>query len=243
VLISLYAALGFFALLAVLLVYRYDLYNREPWYMLLLAIALGAVTMRVVAVVETVALGIAESPVGLAAVAALVEELARLAVVGAVAVAFPRQFDDPMDGIVYGSIVGLGMALEESVAQLGGLGEPGLLALPVELVRLLGHLVMGGMGGFGVGVARVGLTFWPRALGRSFAAAVLLHFLWDWIALSSPEGASLSPALTVAGVAVMSAGILFYGTLVELGSRLSRERFDPRAETSLWGWPFRGRRR
>ena len=241
-LIPLYAALGIFALLAILLVYRYDLYNREPWFMLLLAVALGGVTMRVVAVVEVVALQIAEGPVGLAAVAALVEELARLAVVGAVAVVFPRQFDDPMDGIVYGSLVGLGMALEESVADLRGLRDPGLLALPVELVRLFGHLVMGGIGGFGVGVARVGLGFWPRALGRTLAAAVLLHFSWDWIALSSPGGATLSPLWTVAGVTVMSAGMLFYGMLVELGSRLSKERFDPGAETSLWGWPFRARR-
>lgn len=239
--IPLYAALAVFTLLAIVLVLRYDLYNREPWFMIVLAVALGAVTMRVVAVFELAALGIARGPVGFASVGALTEELARLAVVGAVAVVFPRHFDDPMDGIVYGSIVGLGMAVEESVAQLGGLGNPGLLALPVELVRLLGHLVMGGIGGFGIGAARVRLAFWPRALGRSFAAAVLLHFLWDWVALGSPEGATLGPWLTLAAVAVMSAGMLLYGMLVELGSRLSRDYFAPSEVRSLWGWPFHPR--
>jgi RsiW-degrading membrane proteinase PrsW (M82 family) len=233
----LHAAVGFFALLALLLVYRYDLYNREPWAMLLLAVALGAVTMRVVEVVETFAIAYSEGPFGLAAIAALVEELARLAVVGAIAVAFPRQFDDPMDGIVYGAIVGLGMAVEESLAHIGP-GHESLWGLPVELVRLLGHLVMGGIGGFGVGIARARLAGWPRALGRSFAAAVLLHFLWDWVALSSAGGASLSPMLTFAGVVIMTGGMLLFGVRVELASRLSREQFDPGSTRTLWGWPF-----
>ena len=121
---ALYVALGLCALLAALLVYRYDLYEREPWYMVALAIVLGAAGMRLVGTVELVSLGFVDTQVAVAALAALHEEAARLAIVIAIAFVFPRQFNDPMDGIVYGSMVGLGMALEESFFLLGLLEAP-----------------------------------------------------------------------------------------------------------------------
>ena len=155
---ALYVTLFLSALLAVLLVYRYDLYEREPWYMILLAIVLGAVAMRLVGAVELFTLGFTETTGGLAALAAFEEELTRLAVVFGIATVFPRQFNDPMDGLVYGSIVGLGMGLEESLYLLNLPAEPNVLTLPVELVRLFGHLIMGGIAGFGVGMARTGIA-------------------------------------------------------------------------------------
>ena len=141
---TLYIALALCAFLFALLVYRYDLYEREPWYMLALAIALGYVAMRAAGSLELVALRYVETHVAIAAVAALVEELSRFVMVVAIAVLFPRQFNDPMDGIVYGSMIGLGMAVEESFYLLGLLETPSPLLLPVEIVRLLGHLVMAG---------------------------------------------------------------------------------------------------
>jgi RsiW-degrading membrane proteinase PrsW (M82 family) len=235
---ALYVALLVAAFFAALLVYRYDLYEREPWYMILLAAGVGAVTMRFVGAVELFTLGFAETQGGMAALGALEEELARLAVVGAVAVIFPGQFDDPMDGIVYGSVVGLGMGLEESFYLLNLLSEPNILTLPVELVRLFGHLVMGGITGFGIGMVRGGIFGWQRALARTFAIAWALHFTWDWLALTASNASSMSALRTWAAVAIMLAGIIFYGLLVELGSRLSKERFDPKSDRTLWGWPF-----
>lgn len=237
--LAIYVAVALSAFLAALLVYRYDLYNREPWYMLALAAGLGAATMRLVGGVELLTLGFAEGALAQAAVAAIEEELARVAVVGAIAAVFPRQFDDPMDGIIYGSIVGLGMGLEESFYLLHLLGEPQSATFPVELVRLCGHLVMGGIGGFGIGLARMLVPGWPRALGISLAFAVALHFSWDFVALGSPELGAVPLGLSLVMAAIILAGILVYGALVLLGSRLSRDVFDPSSRRSLWGWPFR----
>ena len=151
---ALYVALGLCALLVALLVYRYDLYEREPWHMIVLAVVLGALGMRLIGAIELFTLVLVDSYVAVAALAALHEEAARLVIVLAIAFVFPRQFNDPMDGIVYGSMVGLGMALEESIYMLGLLEAPDVLLLPVELVRLLGHLVMAGIVGFAIGLAR-----------------------------------------------------------------------------------------
>lgn len=234
---ALYIALALCACLFALLVYRYDLYEREPWYMLVLAVALGYVAMRAAGFLELIALRYVETHVAIAAVAAFLEELSRFVMVVAIAVIFPRQFNDPMDGIVYGSLIGLGMAIEESFYFLGLLGTPSLLVLPVEIVRLLGHLVMAGILGFGVGLARTDVFGWRGKLLRCALVAFTLHFLWDWVALdSSAEG--ISGLQTLASIALMSFGFLFYGSLVIFGSRLSKKRFAPDSKSELWGWPF-----
>jgi RsiW-degrading membrane proteinase PrsW (M82 family) len=235
----LYIAVALSACLAAALVYRYDLYNREPWYLLALAAALGALAMHGAGVLETLSLGFADGPIIRAAVAAACEELARLAVVSAIALMFRSDFDDPMDGIIYGSIVGLGMALEESFYLLNLMRAKNVLLLPVELVRLLGHLVLGGIAGFGVGIAAMRIPGWPAVLARFFGIALALHFAWDWIAQASPDGESLPAGQSLLAIAVMLAGFLAYGWIVVEGARLSRVRFASARARSLWGWPFR----
>ncbi|TDI34126.1 MAG: PrsW family intramembrane metalloprotease [Acidobacteria bacterium] len=235
---ALYIALALCAFLFALLVYRYDLYEREPWYMLVLATALGYVAMRAAGFLELLALRYVETHVAMAAVAALVEELSRFVMVVAIAVIFRRQFNDPMDGIVYGSMIGLGMAVEESFYFLGILQTtPGPLVFPVEIVRLLGHLVMAGILGFGVGLARADVPGWRGKLLRCALVAFAIHFLWDFVALdSSAEG--ISGLQTFASIAIMSFGVLYYGSLVVFGSRLSKKTFAPDSKSELWGWPF-----
>ena len=235
---ALYVTLSLCALLAGLLVYRYDLYEREPLPMLLLAVAAGGVGMRLVGAVELWSLDFVGSIWAIAALAALHEEMARFVLVFGIAALFPRQFNDPMDGLVYGSMVGLGMALEESFYLLGLLKAPGPITLPLELVRLAGHLVMGGIVGFGLGLARVSIPGWKPKLVQCFLIATAIHFVWDWIALTAPDSAPLSTFQTVASVAVMLFGMLFYGALVHEGSVLSKRRFAPESSLELWGWPF-----
>jgi RsiW-degrading membrane proteinase PrsW (M82 family) len=239
--VSLYVAVCLSAFLAAALVYRYDLYNREPWYLLALAAGLGFLTMRVVAEAELWALGFVDADAAEAAVAAILEETTRLAAVVAIAFAFPRTFDDPMDGIIYGSIVGLGMAAEESLHFLQARTAAELFLFPQELVRLLGHLVMGGIAGFGVGIGRMETPGWRRALVLSFSAAVALHFSWDWVALAAADRAKMSTGLSLLAAAILLTGIGIYGMLVVSGSRLSRHAFAPGSVRSLWGFPFRSR--
>ena len=152
--IALYGTVALCALLAAALVYRYDLYDREPLLLIGATVIAGAVCMPIVGRLEAMSLdalaGHWASAASYAAVGASHEELFRFVAVWVIS-RFDA-FDDPIDGLVYGSMFGLGMGLEESFNIMRHLNEPAHLVLPVEIVRLLGHLVMGGITGFGFGV-------------------------------------------------------------------------------------------
>lgn len=228
------------ALLTARLVYRYDPYEHEPVPLLGVAIGLGAGAMWVAGRVESWAFagGSDLGPLGIAAVASGTEELLKLLVVIAVSLFARREFDDPMDGVVYGSMAGLGAALEESVFYQQ-LSSPVSCFVPAaELVRLWAHLVLGGIVGFPLG-------FWradprrsvPAALG-GLAVAVALHFGWDAVVLSVPEGFPPSTAQTLAGITLMVGSLALYGRLVVIASARSQRQFAPRSSLRLWGWPF-----
>jgi len=221
------------------LVYRYDMYDREPPLLLLLTVALGAGAMSLAARVEawTLAGSQITSARGLATMAALQEESLKLLVVVAVASLARRHFNDPMDGLIYGSMAGLGMAIEESGAFLRSSPVMTLFGL-TEPVRFCGHLVMGGIAGFPLGMLRVRRKGWPLALLVFPAAAAGLHFGWDWLVLSAPESGRWSTNQTAAGMALMLGGMLAYGALVSLAAGWSQRLFAPDRPAHLWGWPF-----
>jgi RsiW-degrading membrane proteinase PrsW (M82 family) len=102
----------------------------------------------------------------------------------------------------------------------------------------MGHLVMAGIVGFGIGLWRAHSPGWASQLVRCLVAAFLLHFVWDWIALAATDAASLTPLQTLASIALMLFGIVFYGSLVVVGSKLSKKIFAPTSSMVLWGWPF-----
>ncbi len=234
----LYLTLGLCGLGAAVLVYRYDLYNREPAGLLAGAVALGAGGMALAGRIETATfdrLPGSAVPV-LALIASGLEETLKLVAIALIALLFRRAFDDPMDGIIYGSMAGLGAALEEGVAILRLLPPGRSLLPPEELVRLCGHLVMGGIGGFGVGYVIVRGRRGLPAVGVSLLAAVALHFGWDVLALEGLETArSLREALPRA--ALMLAGLVLYGRLVVVGSRWSQQVLAPGRPLRLGQWP------
>ncbi len=149
-----------------------------------------------------------------------------------------KQFNDPLDGLIYGSMAGLGAAVEESVFYLRTetLPTPGLP--PVEAVRLCGHLIMGGIGGFALGMTTVGRKAWPFALAVGLGAAIGLHFGWDWLSMSATDEGVLGPGHTLLAVALMLGGLGLYAALTALGSGWSHRLFAPERPETLWGWPF-----
>jgi RsiW-degrading membrane proteinase PrsW (M82 family) len=174
---------------------------------------------------------------GMALVAAVAEEVLKLATVLAMAAAARRHFNDPMDGVIYGSMAGLGMALEESVAHLS-LGTHGAALPPAEVVRLCGHLVMGGIGSFGVGGALLGRTAWPGALAGGLVGAISLHFGWDSVALRAEAAGGPLTRHSLAAALIMLSGLVLYGALVSRASRWSHDLLAPSLPARLWGWPF-----
>ncbi len=224
-----YVTFGVCAVGAAVLVYRYDLYDREPFSLLALSVGMGAAGMACAGWLEAVTFrGLDTASITtLALLAASYEETLKLVTVVALAV-MARSFNDPMDGLIYGSMAGLGAALEEGIAVLRAAPGSGGVLPPEELVRLSGHLVMGGIGGFGVGCLVYRDGRWPRAVAASFLAALLLHFGWDLAALHAETvpGVDRDALLSAA---LMLAGFLLYGRLVVLGSRWSQQVFAPGA--------------
>lgn len=236
-----FVALALCALLTASLVYRYDLYEHEPLPLLGIAIALGAGAMWVAGCVEDWVLARWDrvDPLGIAAVASGSEEALKLLVVTAVSLLAWREFDDPMDGIVYGSMAGLGAALEESLFYHRQSVLLQTFVPAAELVRLWAHLVLGGIVGFPLGFWRAAPRRCALASLGGLALAVGLHFGWDAIVLTAPDGPALGAARTAVGLLLMVSSLALYGRLIVIASARSRQQFAPRSALRLWGWPFK----
>jgi RsiW-degrading membrane proteinase PrsW (M82 family) len=192
----------------------------------------GAVESRILSRAQ--GLGVLE----IAAVAAVTEEVLKVLVVVVVALLAHREFDDPMDGIVYGSMAGLGAALEESLLYATSSPAGGGWVPAGELVRLWAHVVLGGIAGFSLGFWRARPRRAALATGVLLAVAIALHFAWDAIVLSIPGGFAPSLAQSLAGVGLMIGSLILYGRLVTVASAGSKRRFAPHSRQGLWGWPF-----
>jgi len=237
----LYAALLLAALAAVRLVYRYDLYDREPWPLLAAVIGTGAIVMAIAGPLEDRVIqltgGGQPGAAGIALVAAVMEEIFRLAIVVALAFLVPRHFNDPMDGLIYGSAIGIGMALEETTVYLSrAAGTAPAETFSIELVRLFGHLLMGGITGFGVGMMHrhpPGRS-WIWIAAACLAGGITIHFLWDYAALVSAMSGGTAEWPVPASVVLMAATMSLYGLLVTTGSNTSRAVFAPGSSDRVW---------
>jgi RsiW-degrading membrane proteinase PrsW (M82 family) len=236
-----YLTLGACALGAGVLVYRYDLYDREPAVVLAAAVGAGALGMATAGRLEAATFVRLSEPtlVLLAVLAGTLEEGMKLVSVGVLALFFRRTFNDPMDGIIYGSMAGLGAALEEAVAMLHASSDASTFMPPEDVVRLLGHLVMGGIGGFGIGYVIVRGRKGLVAVGISFLAAAALHFGWDLVALQADAGPSRPLRDALLGVGLMLTGFVLYGRLVVVGAQWSQKIFSPGRSLRLGQWPPR----
>jgi len=213
------------------LIYRYDRYEKEPLLMVLLALSLGFCAMRAVGMAENLILShLRLAPASHAPKAALVagiEDGAKLVAVLLIACAFRRQINDPLDGIIYGTLVGLGAAVDESMLYLS-LSPPTLATLGAELTRLITHAMLGGVTGFAVGIgARPDRprTSRPMLVASCLVLSVLIHFAWDVIAYR--PAATHSMAVRLALMGLMLGLIGSWGGMVAAAARRSRELFVP----------------
>ncbi|MBV1778429.1 PrsW family intramembrane metalloprotease [Paeniglutamicibacter sp. ABSL32-1] len=120
--------------------------------------------------------------------APIVEELAKGAGVLLVFWINRAHFDGPIDGIVYGGIVGAGFAFTENILYFGSSyadpGAPGELATVFVLRGLFSpfaHVMFTAWTGFALGLcAAAGRRGrWPIYLGLGLVPAIVGHFLWN----------------------------------------------------------------
>lgn len=232
----LYAMLIVCGVLFLWMVSRHDLAPREPWLVIISAGIFGALTMWLagrfqVAVIPRL-YGLRQgdlTTLQYAALAGLTEETGKLVAVGLVFILFRPHFNESVDGIMYGSLAGLGAAVEESIAFFTHDRLP--LVPMTEPVRLFGHLVMGGITCAGVGAVA---ARWRRGwllVPIMWAAGAGVHTVWDVVAFSASEATrepgGLRPWHTVMSIVVMFVGYMVYRSAVELAVRHDRRRAAP----------------
>ena len=93
-------------------------------------------------------------------------------------------------------------------------------------MRLAGHLIMGGIGGFGLGLLTNRSRFAFFAIPAGLIVAVLLHWLWDIIAFDAADRFydvhSLGGQHTLVPIALMIFGMAVFRWLVRVGAALTR---------------------
>lgn len=194
-----------------LLLWWADRHEKEPVQLLLVALVWGAVPAVAVSLILEVLIGARVRPADAltadlfhnGVVAPVVEEVAKGLVLLMLYHRQRLEFDGPLDGIVYGALVGFGFAMTENLFYfLGALAEGGLGGwLAVVVVRQfffgLNHAFYTSFTGIGFGLARLRRKGQPaRAPLAGLAAAVLFHAVHN-ITLSLANVRALVFAVTL----------------------------------------------
>jgi RsiW-degrading membrane proteinase PrsW (M82 family) len=178
----------------VLFVWWLDRYEKEPLWLLTVAFLWGAVPAAIFSVLFELLFdipitilggeGLALNLVSVSVSAPLVEESFKgMALIGLVLIFF-REFDDVLDGIIYGAMIGFGFAMTENIVAyfLPILSEEGFGAGLVNIflrtvVFGLNHGFWTGITGAAVGYARLSRDWRQRLLVpvAGWALAVSLH--------------------------------------------------------------------
>ena len=127
----------------------------------------------------------------------LTEELAKLLPFLIVVLRF-RAFDEPMDGIVYGSFLALGFALVENLHFLQFLS--GLEAIARGFAGPLVHIVFASVWAYHIGEAHLAKQSVIAAALRWLALTALLHGIYDFIVLGFTSSALIAAAIVIVAV-------------------------------------------
>jgi RsiW-degrading membrane proteinase PrsW (M82 family) len=180
-----------------LLVWWLDRYEKEPIPLLIVAFLWGAVPAVILAILLEIGAGIplqtlilAEAPREFAEVSLVgpaVEEAVKAIILVVLFVAYRREFDNVLDGIVYGAMVGLGFAMVENVLYLqsfaygegGGPNIGSMIALWLLRAGLFGlnHSMFTAFTGAALGLARSLKASWQKGFVPvlGLLAAILFH--------------------------------------------------------------------
>ncbi len=171
-----------------------DRWEPEPRGLVVFAIAWGAVAAVAIALLVDLAIallaGPATVPDALSAVvqAPVVEELAKGAGVLLIFAAARRAFDGPVDGVVYGALVGAGFAFTENILYFaeslisGGAADAAVTFFLRGILSPFAHVMFTAVIGYGLGLAARAGYRGAAALGlwaAGLVAGIALHALWN----------------------------------------------------------------
>lgn len=206
---------GLFTLLTIIFYYRKDKYEPESLSRILFAFLLGVLSVIPALIGEIfIALVGGALTFGLLAndaimaifIAPPVEELSKAMMV--IYLAKHRDFDGPLDGLIYGAMVGSGFAMAENVFY----GLSAFLSADINaalgltflrgITQILGHPLYTGLIGIGVGGYKVGLY---RTKYQKLNQGIGLHMLWNFAATIT--------AFTILGIVALL-GLMAYGVVI-----------------------------
>ena len=233
-----WALLVLYLLPMFLLIYLLDVYEREPLSLVVGALAWGAVAATTLAAPANAAWGTVLARLAgpdfaarwaAALTAPWVEETVKVAGVVLLYLIATDEFDDIMDGFVYGAMVGLGFAVVEDVLYFvatpgGGLG--GVVAgffVRVVASGLYGHVLYSGLTGMAVacfGARRANGSSARRLamVAALFLVAVAAHSFWNspWADLFPTRPRLLPVAVAQVLLAAAVKGLPFLALLVAM---------------------------
>lgn len=193
----------------VFVIYLFDHYEKEPVWLLTAAFLWGAIPSIIAAFILNTGLGIPLYIVlgpGLAdatsatLIAPPVEEtLKGLALVG-ILILWRHEIDSPLDGIIYGAMVGMGFAMVENVYYFlnvyaqGGLEEWGINIFIRAFIFGLNHALFTSLTGLGIAIARLSRRGAVRigAPVLGWMGAIFVHFVHN---LTASLAAAVGPVV------------------------------------------------
>jgi RsiW-degrading membrane proteinase PrsW (M82 family) len=152
-----------------LILWWFDRYEKEPLGLLIAAFLWGAVPAIVFSLVAQLALDVpisyfvsplASDLIGAAVIAPVTEEVFKGGALLLLLLFFRKEIDSPLDGIIYGGLVGFGFAAVENVFYFAGaftesgLGELAFLTVFRAFLFGLNHALFTGLTGLGLALAR-----------------------------------------------------------------------------------------
>jgi RsiW-degrading membrane proteinase PrsW (M82 family) len=176
------------------LIYWVDRYEKEPWWLLTSAFLWGAIPSIIIAFIANSVLSIpfyllAGQTAGDALAASLIappveETIKGLAVLG-IFLFWRHEIDSPLDGIIYGAMVGMGFAMVENVYYFvtvyneGGAEMWGTNIFMRGVIFGLNHALFTSMTGLGIAVARMATNQTVKFMApvAGWMMAMFLHFL------------------------------------------------------------------
>ena len=170
-----------------LILWWFDRYEKEPLGLLIAAFLWGGIPAIGFSLVAQLVLEVpissfvsplASDLIGATVVAPVTEEVFKGAALLLLLLFFRKEIDSPLDGIIYGGLVGFGFAAVENVFYFvgafteSGLGGLALLTVFRAFLFGLNHALFTGLTGLGLALARTA-TRWPVKVGAPVVGLLL----------------------------------------------------------------------